>query len=178
MEGVIDALSPYSKAGWVLCAHFTEERTGSDSRKGVGTFPGHRLADRLHPLTSPRPSLFPWPLSRDESFIHSLTHSFSKASVGPTVGWCWGQRSMASVSQPPPQASPTCPPSPQVQAEARLHTQFPLCQALPAGMVAPHANQPIMRGETDWESLVLREHRSQGSSVWIKGLESHPASSQ
>ena len=128
MEGVIDALSPYSKAGWVLCAHFTEERTGSDSRKGVGTFPGHRLADRLHPLTSPRPSLFPWPLSCDESFTHSLTHSlthsFSKASVGPTVGWCLGQRIRTTCSGTAralggwPRSPPLMPPRPPAPRSA------------------------------------------------------------
>lgn len=96
MEGVMDPLSPYSKAGWVLCAHFTEERTGSDSRRGVGTCPrsqGELLAGRLHPLTSPHPPLFPWPLSRDKSSIHSLTHSLIQQSLsGPHCGLVLGAR--------------------------------------------------------------------------------------
>ena len=52
-------LSPYSKAGRVLWAHFTEERTEVQTAgRGLGPAPGTQgelLADQLRPLTSPPP---------------------------------------------------------------------------------------------------------------------------
>ena len=89
----MDPLSPYSKAGRVLWAHFTEERTEVQTAGGgLGPAPGHRGSCWLTscaPSPHRHPRLFPWPLSRDESLTHSLTHSLRKLSehrCGPVLG--------------------------------------------------------------------------------------------
>lgn len=95
----MDPLSPYSKAGQVLWAHFTEERTEvQKAGEGLGPAPGHSGSCWL---TSCTPSPHPTPHSfHGPSAVtsHSLTHSLSKASVSAAEGRCWGQRLRTTCS--------------------------------------------------------------------------------